>query len=516
MHRKTQFVGILVTLLLVACSDPTSTVSSTLIRNALIYDGTGSEAFEGAVRIDGDKIIEVGNLEAIDGETVIDAAGLVLAPGFVDTHSHHDRGIADHRAMPAVLSQGITTIVRGADGASNVDDSFDLLTVAAFNANFEALPAAVNVGSFSPHNSIRWEVLGDDHKRPATAEEIAAMRVLVDADMEAGALGLSTGLEYDPGIYSTTDEVIELARAAAAHGGRYMSHLRDEDDHFMEAVAEIIRIGREAELPVKISHIKLADREFFGTTDKVLAVLNEARDAGIDISADIYPYQRWASNVGVLFPDRDFASVETAEFTFAHTGAPQDIYLAKFLPDPGLEGRTIAELARLLEQDPVTVLLSLAQAGAAYTEEFGREGTGIIVKGMDDTDIIAFMQWPFTNICSDGEHFGAHPRGQGSFPRVLGRYVRKLGALTLAEAIHKMTQLSAESVGIANRGKIAAGYYADLVLFDPDAVTDRATMQEPLALSVGIDKVWVNGELAFANGAPTMLYPGRIVHRAAN
>lgn len=511
---RTLTLAIIALALLSACSNDTPSRSSTLIINATVYDGNGTDGVAAAVRFDGEKIVEVGALTPLDGELVIDASGLALAPGFIDTHSHHDRLLAEFRHMPGVLSQGVTLIVRGADGSSDTGMEMEHLTVADFNTAFAASPAAVNVASFSAHNSIRYQALGSDFEREATDEEIAAMARLVDADMRAGALGLSTGLEYEPGIYSATEELIELSRVAASHGGRYASHLRDEDDLFIAAVDEIIRIGREASIPVHISHIKLADREFWGTTPDILARLDAARDVGVDITADIYPYERWASDLGVLFPDKDFDSRATAEFTFQHTAGPEDILLFDFPPNPKLENKSIAEIATILEQDEVTTLLKLSRQADDYLRDTGMGGSGIIAKSMHNDDIAAFMQWPYMNFCSDGGHGGGHPRGYGAFPRVLGYFTRELGVLTLPQAVHKMTALPAATLGIRDRGRIEAGLYADIVLFDPATIGDRATMQERTAQSVGIHSVWVNGVLAFQGGKPTKRYAGRIVTRA--
>jgi len=496
---------------LAACGDSTPVVTSTLINNAEIHDGSGDEPFRAAVRIDGDLIIEIGEIEALDGELIIDASDLALAPGFIDTHSHHDSGLQEYRHMPGVLSQGITTIVRGADGSSDFDGRH--LPQDEFTAAFKQSPAAVNIASFSAHNSIRYEVMGDDNRRPATADEITMMAALVEADMKNGAIGLSTGLEYEPGIFSETDEVIELAKVAASFGGRYMSHVRDEDDLQMDAFDEVIRIGREARLPVHISHIKLAYKELWGTTDAVIEKLNAARNEGVQVSADIYPYQRWASNLAVLFPARDYSDRSVADFTFAHTAAPEDILLSHYGPNPEFNGLNVAEIASILEKDVATTLMELALAADDYRKVSGHGGAGIIAKGMDEGDVAALMLWEHTNFCTDGGHGGGHPRGYGSFPRVLGRFVRELGVLDLPNAIYKMTALPAATMGFGDRGRIQAGYYADLVLFDPDTIEDRSTMLDPTAVSVGIKKVWVNGVLAFQNGEPAMVYPGRIVAR---
>ena len=292
-----------------------------------------------------------------------------------------------------------------------------------------------------------------------------------------------------------------------------MSHVRDEDDLQMDAFDEVIQIGREARLPVQISHIKLADRFYWGSAEAVLEKLNNARSEGIQVTADIYPYERWASSLAVLFPERDYSDRDVAAFTFEHTATPEDILLTRYGPNPEFNGLTIAEVASLLEKDVSTTLLDLAQAADDYRRETGRSGASIIAKGMNENDVAELMQWDYTNICSDGGHGGGHPRGYGAFPRVLGRYVRELNVLTLAQAIYKMTALSAESMGIRNRGRLVAGYYADLVLFNPDTIEDKSTMEDSTALSVGIEKVWVNGVLAFDNGEPTMRYPGRIVDR---
>ena len=499
--------------LLSACEDPAPAVTSTLITNAVIHNGSGAEAFDGAVRIDDDRIIEIGNFEPLEGETIIDASGLVLAPGFIDTHSHHDENLDEYRHMPGVLSQGITTITRGMDGFSDISNQVLFIPLAEFNSSFAATPAAVNIASYSPHNSIRRQVLGADNKREASAEEIQQMSELLAADMTAGALGLATGLEYEPGLYASTEEVIALAEIAAELDGRYTSHIRDEDDHLIDAVKELIRIGQEANLPVHIAHIKLADREFWGTADAVLQLLNDATSTGTRITADIYPYQRWASDLTILFPERNYSDRNDAEFTFAHTASPEDIILSSFLPNPDFNGLSVAEISEITLKDPESTLMELTQAADDYFQETGIRGSLIIAKGMHEGDVAALMQWENTNICSDGGHGGGHPRGYGAFPRVLGHFVRELGVLTLEDAIYKMTGLPAKTLGIEKRGRIRTGYYADLVLFDPDTILDKATMQDSTALSVGIEKVWVNGVLAFDDGKPLMAYSGQIIIR---
>lgn len=503
--------SLIAALLSAGCGADTPPVTSTLIINAEVYDGTGGPSAFVAVRIDGDRITEVGQLTALEGEIVVDGSGLVLAPGFIDPHSHHDSDLENFRHMPGVLSQGVTTIVRGLDGSYGVDDAFAPQPIADFNMAFKNRPAAVNVASFSAHGSIRAAVLKNDYRRAATDEEIAAMRALVDADMQAGAIGLATGLEYEPGIYSSTSEVIALATAAARHGGTYSSHIRDEDDRMLEAIDEVIEIALNANIPANISHIKLADMAYWHTADSVIAKLDAARAAGAEITADIYPYLRWQSNLSVLFPERDYTDRSVAEYTFAHSATPDNILIVEYLPNPAFNNLTIAQIATALERDPVDVLLELSSEADMYRREHGRDGSSIIAKGMHDDDVIRFMQWPYTSICSDGSHESGHPRGHGAFPRVLGRYVRESGVLSLREAIHKMTGLTASTLRLDDRGRIEPGAHADLVLFDADTIIDTATMAEPTNRSLGVTKVWVNGVLVFDDGAATHEYPGRII-----
>ncbi len=300
---------------------------STLIAGATVVDGTGAPRFTADLRIEGDRIAAVGDLEPEAGEPVVDAAGLVLAPGFIDTHSHADSAILTHRAAVAAVSQGITTTVGGQDGESE-------LPLGRFFARLEERPAAINLASYVGHGTVRGKVMGEDFRRTASPEEIASMAALVEQEMQAGALGLSSGLEYDPGIYSTTAEVVALARVAAASGGRYISHIRSEDRRFWEAVEEILTIGREAGLPVQISHVKLALRSLHGQAGKLITILDEARAAGIDVTADIYPYTYWQSTLTVMFPDRNFSDREAAEYAVEELAAPEDMLI------PGLRPRT--------------------------------------------------------------------------------------------------------------------------------------------------------------------------------
>jgi len=487
---------------------------STLITDATVVDGTGQPRFKANVRLEGDRIAAVGKLRRRADEPVIDAAGLVLAPGFIDTHSHVDYDIAEHPEAVADISQGITTVVTGQCGGSQ-------LPLSEFFVGVEKRGSAVNIASFAGHGTIRAEVMGDEFARPASAEEIDSMRALLVKDMEAGALGLSTGLEYDPGIYSTTEEVVELAKVVASHGGRYVSHIRSEDRRFWEAVDEILAIGRQAQLPVRISHLKLAMKSSHGQTDRLLGLLDQAREEGIEVTADIYPYTYWQSTLTVMFPDRDYEDREAALFAVEELSSPEDMLIPDFEPDPSLAGKTLAEIAGLRGTDPATTLIDLVREAEAMRVEKRAKGEdedieSIIAVSMKEADIEKLMAWPHINICTDGGLDGAHPRGFGAFPRVLGRYVRERQVLSLEQAIHHMTGLAASHHGIPDRGRIEPGAYADLVLFDPATVGDRSTTAEPHARAAGIETVWINGHLISQDGREGRQRYGRVLRLQPN
>ena len=475
------------------------TQQATLIVNATVIDGTGAPARRAAVRIIDDRIAEVGDITPAHGNRIVDAGGLILAPGFIDTHSHHGGGLFEALDAPAVVSQGITTIVVGQDGGSN-------FPLRAFFERLESNPPSVNVASFTGHGTLRREVMGGDYRRIATAAEVASMEELQRAEMQAGALGLSSGLEYDPGIYSATEELIALARVAAQFpGARYISHIRSEDRTFWAAIDEAVRIGRDARIPVQISHLKLAMRSLWGQSARLLAVLNDARASGLDVTADIYPYTFWQSGMTVLFPERDFADREAAEFALREVTSPEGLLIVRYEKHPAYEGQTLAQVAAARGVDPPQAMIDLIRQSDG--------DIGIVATGMDEPDVVELMNWPFANICSDGTSSGGHPRGYGAFPRVLGRYVREQKALPLEEAIRKMTSLAAANVGVKARGRIQAGAYADLVLFDPATIIDRSTTKEPKAMSEGVRWVWVNGQLVFESGKTMAARPGRVVRR---
>ena len=486
---------------------PTPVARTVLITNARVIDGTGSPARRASVRISGDRIAAVGDLRTEPGDSVVDAGGLTLAPGFIDTHSHHDRGLDIDRAALAVVSQGVTTVIVGQDGGSHIP-------LAGFFAGFDSRPAAINVASYVGHGTVRDSVIGADFKRHSTPAEVDRMRAIVAQEMGAGALGLSSGLEYDPGIYSDPKEVIALARVAADSGGRYISHMRSEDRELFHAVDELINIGRVNHMPVQISHAKLAMRSIWGQAPRLIAKLDSARAAGVDVTMDVYPYQFWQSTLTVLYPARDFANRATTDFVLREVATPDGLLISSFEPDPEYAGKTVAQIAQLRNSDAATTLEWLIRTAEDARLSGGKGGQGVIATSMDERDIAQLIAWPFANISSDGELAGRHPRGYGSFPRVLGHYVREQHVVSLEEAVRKMTALAASNVGVRDRGTIAPGMFADLTLFDPPTVLDRATPADPHAVSAGIDRVWVNGTMVYAKGATTGAFPGRVIRRA--
>jgi N-acyl-D-amino-acid deacylase len=498
-------------LLCVACGEQPHN-DATTITNVSIVDGTGAPAYSGAVRFVGDSIVAVGAaVTAEPNDSVVDGKGLTLAPGFIDTHSHHTGGLFEIPEALAVVSQGITTVIGGQDGSHPypLARPLDSLTAA---------PPAVNVAFYVGHGTLREAVMGDDFKRAATVAEVDSMAALLRAEMAAGALGLSTGLEYDPGIYSDRSEVMALAKVTAALGGRYISHIRSEDRTFWEAIDEIIAIGREAKLPVQISHMKLGMIPLWGQADSLLRLLDRARASGVEITADVYPYQYWQSTLTVLYPKRDFENRVETERILREIAKPEGLLLGAYAPNPEYAGKTVAEIARLRKESPSVTLMTLirdAEAMRKVRRSSGESGTveNVIATGMDEADIKKLLAWEHTNVCSDGALRGAHPRGFGAFTRVLAKYVRSDSVLTLEEAVRKMTSLAAEHTGLVRRGKIAPGYYADLTLFNPATVQDRATPKEPHLTSLGVARVWVNGRTVWSDSSTTAARPGRVLKR---
>lgn len=485
--------------------NPITVVPTILIQNVRLIDGTGTSARKADVRIEGNRIAAVGELSAFPGETTIQGEGRILAPGFIDTHSHLYGYLDRNPEALAALNQGVTTIISGQDGGSDPVDSI--------RKQIRLKPVAVNVATYTGHTSLREAVMGaQDLSRTSTEAELTQMKKLLQEDLAKGSLGLSTGLEYEGAFYSNRHEVIELAKVAAASKKRYISHIRSEDISLADALSEIIQIGREANLPVQISHFKIALKDDWGKAPQWIANLQKAREEGINITADVYPYDFWNSTLRVLFPKKDFNSMAGAQYAVDHLFDPEGSVMVRFAPDSTYKGKTVADIARLRNETPAQTLLYLVNAAETY-EKLHPNASGIetiMGKSMTEKDMIPLLSWAHTNICSDGGN-GGHPRGYGSFTRVLDRYVKQLQIMSWETAIHKMTGLAAEHTGIKNRGVVAKGYFADLVLLDPETVKDNANIANPKALSDGILMVWVNGQLVYKNKQFQQQFPGEFI-----
>jgi N-acyl-D-amino-acid deacylase len=478
---------------------PQQQPSATVIVNARIADGTGRPLRQASVRIAGDRIARVGNFQPEKEEQIIDAKGLVLAPGFIDIHNHSTEGIESDPLAETQIAQGITTVVVGADGDSP-------WPIAAWLKARETNPASLNIALMVGHATIREQVMGKDFQRVAASAEVEKMAHLVDQGMTEGAIGLSSGLEYEVGSYSATDEVVAMSAAAAKSGGFYMTHIRDEADKAFDALKEEIAIGERAHIPVQHSHIKLGTVGVWGKAPQYIQLIEAARKRGVDFLADCYPYDAWHSNLKVLVPDKQYENPQSVAKALADVGGGSHVTIVEFKPNPSYEGHTIDDLARANNITPVEVFIRVIRESDAANIE-----PGIIGQSMIESDIKAFYQRPWVMVASDGGIGARHPRGAGTFPRVLSLYVREKHWLTLPEAIRKMTSLPAKRIGWKDRGIIREGAFADVVLFNPDTVTDRSTFSSPFALPTGIEKVFVNGTLVWSSDKPTGARPGRVL-----
>ncbi|MEO8432280.1 MAG: serine hydrolase [Acidobacteriota bacterium] len=489
MFRKALAAGAL----LLAAGLPAS-AESFRVTGARVADGTGRPLSKQDVRVEGDRIVEVGKLAPRKGETVIRGDGLVLAPGFIDVHNHSTGGLSTDPLAATQVSQGITTLVVGADGESP-------WPIADYLDARRKSPAAVNVLALVGHATVREMVMGKDFKRPATAAEAARMSQLVAQAMREGAVGLSSGLEYEVGSYSETPELVEMSRAAAAGGGFYMTHMRDEADKSFEALEEAIRIGREARIPLQISHIKLATVGVWGRARDFAARIEKAIASGQDILADCYPYEAWHANIEVLVPNKKYDDPASVERALADVGGPDRVTITECRKHPEFVSKNMEQIARELKITPVELFIRIVKDG----------GADIIGHSMKEDDVRVFYKSPWVMVASDGGIGSSHPRGAGTYPRVLGRYVRENHWFSLAEAIRKMTSLPARRLGLKDRGRIAAGMKADLVLFDPETIVDRSTFEDPGRLSEGVRVVWVNGQKVWNEGRTAGARPGEAI-----
>lgn len=472
-----------------------SQTGSFVIKNARVIDGSGKAAFVGDIRVKGDKIVKIGNLKAEKDETVIDASGLVLAPGFIDIHNHSESGLLREGTAANQVSQGITTILVGPDGGGP-------WPISEYYSKLDG-KIAVNVGAFVGHATVREEILKNDYQRAATAAEIGAMVKLVEQGMKDGAFGLSSGLEYDVGYMATIDELIALSRAAAKGKGIYMSHIRDEEEGFRAAMEEAIRIGREAKLPVQISHIKMGNRNVWGKSAEAIALIESARNTGQDVTADAYPYTAWASTITVLVPSRKHEDRKEIETGLANVGGADKVLITSHSANRSYEMKTLEQIASSKNISPVDLYIEIVKNG----------GAGVVCNSMSEEDVRAFYTRPWIMVSSDGGIGGRHPRGTGTFTRVLGRFVRENKWLALEEAVRKMTTMPAKRLGLKDRGLIKKGMKADLVLLDPSTVIDNATFADPQKISSGVRSVFVNGVKVWDGEKVTNALPGMILKR---
>lgn len=500
-----------------------------VIRGGTVLDGTGAPGVRADIAVAGGRIVRVApdGLPAEGARRVLDATGLVVSPGFIDLHAHIE-GILRMPDAESAVRQGVTLVVGGPDGGGPSPFS-------AYLAEVERLPLGPNVAYLTGHNTIRRAVMGLADRAP-TAEELARMQGMVRDAMEEGAFGISTGLFYLPGTFAKLDEVVALSRVAAERGGIYTSHLREEGLGLLRGVGEAIEIGRQAGIPVVLTHHKAVGRAMWGASRQTLAMIDSARAAGIDVMADQYPYTASSTSFSVLIPawareggDSAFRRRLAAPalrdsiargivFILENDRGGGDLRRVQFASvrwKPDLEGRTLYDWAVERGVPPTS------QGAVELVIEGELNGSASMVYHvMDEADVERIMRHPWTAIASDGslQRPGSgvpHPRAYGTFPRVLGVYVRERGVLTLPDAVRKMTSLPAWRLGLADRGRIAEGLVADITVFDPATVKDRATFTEPHQYPEGIRHVVVNGVPVVENGAFTTNRPGRVLRRPA-
>ena len=499
-----------------------------VITNARVVDGTGASWYRGEVALKGDTIVDVAARVPGTAVRTIDAGGQVVAPGFIDTHTHARRGIFEVPTADNYVRQGVTTLIEGPDGGSPVP-------LAPFLEKLAALQKSVNIGSFIGQGSIRSAVIGDADRK-ATPEEIQKMQALVEQGMKDGAFGMSTGLFYVPGTFTTTAEVIELAKVAARYGGIHTSHQRDDASRVIDSVRETIAIGEGGGLPTQVTHHKVIGQANWGRSADTLKLIDDARARGVDVTSDQYPYTASSTSVGsALIPAwaleggreqvaarlRDpvtRAKVKAGAVMMIRDerggGDPKNVQLASCGFDPALAGKTLADVTKMRGME--VSIENAAEATLWIVEQGGCQG---VFHAMSEDDVERIMRHPATMIASDGEVpiFGRanpHPRSYGTFARVLGVYVRDKRTLTLEDAVRKMTSFPAARMRIMDRGILRAGMKADLTIFDPATVRDTATFEKPHSYASGFSHVIVNGVVVFENGAMTTARPGVVLYGA--
>lgn len=520
-----------------------------LIRNARIVDGAGNPWVRGDVGIRDDRIVAVGHLGQREGLRTIDAGGRVLAPGFIDLMGQSSLVlVTDPASAGSKLRQGITTYLSGESGSAAPqneetqprppvagEDTLRWRTYPEYFEILEEIGIPLNVAHNVGLAQVRRVVLGDEDVQP-TPHQLEEMKTLVREGMEAGAVGVSTALIYPPAVYATTEEITELARVAAEYGGVYFTHLRNESHALLEAIREAITIGEGSGAPVHIYHLKAAGQENWPLMARAIALVDSARGSGMDVTADVYPYIRNGIGLGSFLHPRHYAQgseaflsrlsdpefrrslreeVETTsdwENWYRHVGMDWENVLIVSAPDSvdrGVIGRSVAGAAEILGTDPWAAFFDLVQSG----------GVSVNPRSMNETQKWEALKAPWVMVDTDASPVnpatsaGAHPRAFGAFPRVIARYVREDRVISLEEAIRRMTSLAAHRLGLFDRGIVAPGMAADLVLFDPDRLLDRADFVDPMQYAEGIDYLMVNGTLVIDDGALTGARPGRLLKR---
>ncbi len=531
--RKSQVGSLLLVSLLLwaACSSPEF---DTIIAGGTVVDGSGKDRFNADIGIREGRIVEIGDLTNRTAVERVDATGMTVTPGFIDIHSHATSeswagsDISQRRDTESYVRQGVATAMGGQDGSSPLD-------IGAFLDSLDVQPAAINIGLFIGHGSIRSAVIGEDNVQ-ATTEQLAEMTQLVEQAMREGAFGLSSGLEYTPAAFAEISEVVEMARPVATYDGLYISHIRDEGGRLLESVDEVLEIGRSAGARVQVTHHKLIGKSRWGGASQSLALLDEAMASGVDVSSDQYPYTASSTGLTILFPnwskDGGFEALvgrindpttraqirkDVIDHINAERGAdPSTIVAARCGFDASFNGKSLADI--LIDRKlPVTV----ENAADVALELVAAGSCSGVFHSMSPDDVITIMQHAMTSISSDGgipamNEGVPHPRNYGAFARVLAYYVRELRVLTLEQAVYKMTALPASRLGLTDRGKIAVGMVADLAILNPDEVQDQALFGDPHHYATGVRDVFVGGVPIMRGAEMLGSYPGIALRHPSN
>ena len=496
-----------------------------LIKGGRIVDGTGNPWFYGDVGIKNGRIAAIGNLAPERAFRVIIATGKIVAPGFIDVHAHIEGDIETRPLAESYLRMGVTSVITGNCGASEA-------SLGEWFAKLEKQGISINVGSLIGHNRIRRLGMNGDFDRPPTAEELEKMRGLVSQAMRDGAVGFSTGLEYVPGIYAKTDEIVALAKTAAEYGGIYTTHMRDEGIAVEQAIKESLEVGALAHCPVEISHFKISAKKRWGASELTIKMVEDARAKGQQVTVDQYLYTAGATSIDIIFPawvfDGGAAKIKerlndattrqriSKEMLAKANGQGFEdlsfVQITSYKPNPAFNGKRLNEIAKMIKGNDT------AEAQAELAIEIRLNGgAGIVVHKMSDVDVERIFRQPFTMIAADSgvmdinSKANPHPRGFGNNARVLNLYTREKRLVGLEEAIRKMSSLPAQTFGLWERGILRPGMLADVVIFDERTVADHATFEQPKQYATGFDYVLVNGQVVIDNGKHTGAMPGQIL-----